>query len=175
MKNAYKACAFVLGAALFAPALASAQNNMPGQPGQQQAAPAAMPTTAKPSYKDLVAKKKTLLQQKKARKAKLAQDKKALAMQEKKEIAAVNADKTLTKAQKKAKIAAIKKDYTGQRKGMWANFKKDMGGIGHDLAGVGHDMKFWHSSHHHGKAKKIAKKMKAHAKAAPAAPAQPTH
>ena len=172
MKNARKACAFVLGAALFAPVLASAQNNTPPVQPAQQATPAVTPTPAQPNYKDLMAKKKTLLQQKKARKAKLLQDKKALAQKEQQEIAAVKGDKTLTKAQKKAKIADIKKNYTTQRKGMWADFKKDMGGIGHDIASVGKDMEFWKKSHHK-KATKVAKKHKAAVKtnagAAPAA------
>ena len=54
MKNARKACAWVMGAALFVPALALAQNNMNGmnmpQNGQQQAQPAAAPTHKKPAH-----------------------------------------------------------------------------------------------------------------------------
>jgi hypothetical protein len=173
MKNARKACAFVLGAALFAPVLASAQNNMPGQQPGQQAAPAvaqpAVAAPAQPSYKDLVAKRKTLLEQKKVRKEKLAQDKKALAQQEEKEIAAVRSDKTLTRTQKHAKIVAIRKNYTDQRKGMWVGFKKDMGGIGSDIAGVGKDMEFWKKAHHK-KATKVAKKHTAAVKTTAVAP-----
>jgi uncharacterized protein YycO len=65
MKNTRKACAFVLGAALFAPVLASAQNNnmngmnMPAQTGQQ-AAPAPTAAAVQPGQKQLKKELKSL-------------------------------------------------------------------------------------------------------------------